>query len=276
MLRLGSIVSFIAFLPLLALAGGGKEQPTQTITWPESGAPILWFTFAKFKEVGAIGNQHTYMTETTAENLWTKLIANANFSLYLFDKNKVRIGEASVIVSNVRPGETVKFQTTISSSGPPASLSLEAKYLPAELRPAAPPKVISITVNSVPQGAALKVDGADAGETPKLVKLTVGKHMFEFAKEGFNVGKFPIEVGPDDVSGGSVSYELGSAVHDTIELRDGTVLSGDLLSISATEVVVRAGGKDLSYSRNQVKKIVLVEREAIPATPGPPPVSPPH
>ena len=276
MLRLGSIVSFIAFLPLLALAGVGKEQPTQTITWPESGAPILRFTFAKFKEVGAIGNQHTYMTETTAENLWTKLIANANFSLYLFDKNKVRIGEASVIVSNVRPGETVKFQTTISSSGPPASLSLEAKYLPAELRPAAPPKVISITVNSVPQGAALKVDGADAGETPKLVKLTVGKHMFEFAKEGFNVGKFPIEVGPDDVSGGSVSYELGSAVHDTIELRDGTVLSGDLLSISATEVVVRAGGKDLSYSRNQVKKIVLVEREAIPATPGPPPVSPPH
>jgi len=45
-----------------------------------------------------------------------------------------------------------------------------------------------------------------------------------------------------NVSGGSVSYELGSAVHDTVELRDGSVLNGDVESISATEVVVRTGG----------------------------------
>jgi hypothetical protein len=80
-------------------------------------------------------------------------------------------------------------------------------------------------VNSVPQGAVLKVDGTDAGTTPKMVKVGVGKHLLEFTKEGFNAGKFPMEVGPDDVSGGSVSYELGTSAHDTIELRDGSVLT---------------------------------------------------
>jgi hypothetical protein len=264
MSRRAFLASVLMFLPLLHPAANGKEQPLQTISWPESGTPVVRFTFSKFKEVGGIGNLRTFMTETTAENLWTKKISNANFSLYLFDKNKVRIGEATLAVSDVRPGETVKFQTTISASGPPASLSIVAKYLPAELAPAAPARIVSLTVNSVPQEAALKVDGNDAGLTPKVVKLTAGKHLLEFTKEGFNAGRFPLEIGPDDASGGSVSYELGSSAHDTIELRDGSVVSGDLESVSATEVVVRAGGKDLSYDRNQIKKIMLVEREVVP------------
>src|SRR5271170_2425253 len=270
MLRRALLVSVVILLPLLLPNAYGKEQPLQTITWPETGAPILQFTFSKFKEIGGLGNQRAFMTETTAENLWTRIISNANFSLYLFDKNKVRIGEATIVVSNVRPGETIKFETTISASGPPASLAIVARYLPPELGPAAPAKTISLTVNSVPQGAALKVDDNDVGQTPKIVKVALGKHMLEFRKEGFNPGSFPLEVGADDVSGGSVSYELGASAHDTIELRDGTVLSGDLESISATEVVVRAGGKDLSYNRNQVKGIMLVEREPIPQTPAHP------
>jgi hypothetical protein len=84
--------------------------------------------------------------------------------------------------------------------------------------------------------------------------------MLEFNKEGFNAGRFPMEIASDDASGGSVSYELGASAHDTIELRDGTVLSGDLESVSATEVVIRVGGKDLSYDRNQVKRVLLVQR----------------
>ena len=113
---------------------------------------------------------------------------------------------------------------------------------------------MSVTVNSVPQGAQLKVDGADVGSTPKIVQLVAGKHRLEFSKEGFNPGTFPLEIGPDDGSGGSVSYELGSAVHDTVELRDGSVVSGDVESVSATEVVVRIVGKNTIYPRNLVKR----------------------
>ena len=239
-----------------------KDAPTQVIVWPESGASLLRFTFGKFKEVGSLGSERSYVTDTTVENLWNKPITSANFSLYLFDKNKTRIAEATINVSNVAPGETVKFQTTIASSAPPASLSVVARYLPKELGPVAPPRLISITVNTVPQGAIAKLDGADVGTTPKIVQVSVGKHVLEFSKEGFNPGKFSFEMGPDDASGGSVSFELGTSAHDTIELRDGSVMSGDLVSVSGMEIVIKVGGTDQRLNRNQVKRILLVERES--------------
>ena len=102
---------------------------------------------------------------------------------------------------------------------------------------------MSVTVNSIPQGASLRVDGKDVGTTPKIVEVGIGKHILEFSKEGFNSGKFPLEITSRDASGGSVSYELGSAAHDTIELRDGSVLSGDLVSINGMQVVLRIGGR---------------------------------
>src|SRR5256885_4070786 len=129
-------------LVIIAVAAAyAKDPPAQVIVWPETGTPVLRFTFGKFKEVGSIGSERSYVTETTAENLWSKPINDASFALYLYDKNKTRIAEASVHVSNVAPRETIKFQTTIGSSGPPASLSLVARYVPKELGPVAPPRM---------------------------------------------------------------------------------------------------------------------------------------
>jgi len=258
------IVRFCAcltFLSLLIPAAAGKDQAVQTVTWPESGVPILRFTFSKFKEVGAFRSERTYVTDATAENLWSKPIAEATFSLYLYDKNKTRIGEGYISVSNVAHAQVIKFQTTVNSSGTPVSVSLAPKSLPAELGSLAPARRVSITINSVPQGASLKVDGVEAGTTPKIAQLTLGKHILQFNKDGFNPGDFPMEIGPDDASGGSVSYELGTSAHDTVELRDGTVLSGDLLSIDAVDVTVRVAGSAQHFARNQVKRILLVERE---------------
>jgi hypothetical protein len=257
-----TLYAFIC-LQLFSLLAFSKDPPAQVLVWPEQGATVLRFTFAKFKEVGSLGSQRTYMTETTAENLWTKPIADATFRLYLYDKNKVRIGEATLMVSNVAPGETIKFQTTIGASGPFASLSITPTHLPRELGPAAPPRTVSITVNTVPQGAAARLDGEEIGTTPKMVEVAVGKHTLEFSKEGFNPGKFPFEIGTDDASGGSVSFELGTSAHDTVELRDGSVLSGDLVSISGMDVVFRVGGSEQHLDRNQVKRILLVERHAM-------------
>jgi hypothetical protein len=246
---------------LLSVHAIAKDPPAQSINWPESGTTIVRFTFGKFKEIGELGGARSYITDTTAQNLWTKPISDASFSLYLYDKNNVRIGEGYITLNNVGPGQTIKFQTTIGASGAPVSVSLSVRSLPPELRPLAPPKQVSLTINSVPQGAAFKVDGVDAGETPKIVLLTVGKHKLEFSKEGFNPGTFPVEIGPDDASGGSVSYELGTSAHDTIELRDGTVLTGDLLSVTATDVTVRVAGAAQRFDRNQIKRILLVERD---------------
>jgi hypothetical protein len=248
-------------VPLCVLAvaissTSAKDIPFQVLTWPESGQPVLRFTFSKFKEVGGMGRERTYVTDTTAENLSDKTIGNANFSLYVFDKNKARIGEGYINLTNVTVGQSVKFQITLAASGIPVSLTVSNTSNAS--------RSVSVTINSVPQGALLKVDGKEAGTTPKIVEVATGKHVLEFSKEGFNSGKFPLEITARDASGGSVSYELGSAAHDTIELRDGSVLSGDLVSVNCMQVVVRIGGNPQTFDRNQVKRILLTERD--PAT----------
>jgi hypothetical protein len=249
------------FTILVICSAAGKDAPTQVINWPSTGTTVVRVTLGKFKEISAIGGQHNYLIETTADNLWTKKISHLGFNLYLFDKNKVRIGDGWITLENVPPGQSVKFQTTVHALGTPVSVELAVNSVPAELQPLAPPKKISMTVNSVPQGAVLSVDGGEAGTTPKVVQLTVGKHSLEFTKEGFNTGKFPLEVSPDDASGGSVSYELGTSAHDTIELRDGSVISGDLVSVSGMEIRFRMAGTIQTLDRNKVKRILLTERD---------------
>ena len=229
--------------------------------WPPNGTSLLKFTFGKFKAVGSYSGQHNYVIDTVVENLWSKPFQNAAFSLYVFDKNQVRIGDGWISLTNMAPGETIKFQTNLSSAGTPSSMSLAPRTLPSELSAYLPPSTVSVTVNSVPQGANLKVDGKEAGTTPKQVQVGRGKHVLEFSREGFNTGQFPLEISPEDVSGGSISFELGTAAHDTLELRDCSVITGDLESLSATDVVVRAAGTLQRLNRNQVKRILLVERD---------------
>lgn len=257
-----SIAFLFSILVFIGVAVSfAKDPPAQVITWPEGQTPVLRFSFGKFKELGSNGNQHSYSSDTTVENLWGKPIARADFSLYLFDKNKARIGEGWISISNVGKGEIVKFQTTVTTQGNPVSLSISPRTLPDELQALLPAKSISITVNSVPQGADLKVDGTAAGTTPKIIKVSPGKHILEFSKEGFNTGTFPLEMGADDAPGGSVSFELGTSAHDTVELRDGSVLSCDLISVSGMDVVIRVGGSEQKLDRNQVKRILLTQRQ---------------
>lgn len=246
-------LTITAFLFAFAGVALAKDQPFQVVSWPDSSQPVLSFTFSKFKELGGgIGKERTYSTDVTAKNLSDKTISGANFLLYVFDKDKARIGEGYINVTNVATGETVKFQVTLRASGSPASVSVAVAT--------SAPRSISITVNSVPQGATFKVDGKEAGITPKIIEVGNGKHTLEFEKEGFNSGTFPLEITAHDVSGGSVSYELGNSAHDTIELRDGSVLAGDLVSLNGMQVEVRIGGNTQTFDRNQIKRILLTER----------------
>ena len=243
----------VLFLAVAVSSLLAKDNVFQTVNWPESGQTVLRFSFSKFKDIGGMGKEHTYLIDTIAENVSDKTIGNANFSLYVFDKSNARIGEGYIHLANVGPGQTVKFQITLSASGNPVSVAVSASA----------PRSLSITGNSVPQGAVLKVDGKELGTTPKIIEVAIGKHVLEFSKEGFNSGKFPLEMTSHDASGGSVSYELGSAAHDTIELRDGSVLSGDLISINGMQVQVRIGGNTQAFDRNQVKRILLTERDPV-------------
>lgn len=241
------------FLFLFSFAAIASDQQ-QVVLWPSAQNPAIRFSFGRFKDLGgSVGSQRPYVIDTVAENLSKDLITKQHFSLYVFDKKQIRIGDAWLDITNLGPGQQVKFQTTIMASGTPASLQV---LVPTEAQ-----RVISLTVNSVPQGAMLKVDDVDSGPTPKLIQIGPGKHRLYFSKDGFRAGVFPLEIGANDVSGGSISYELGAAQFDTVELRDGSVLNGDLNSIEGMDVVIRVGGTLQRIDRNKVKRILLVERD---------------
>ena len=260
----GFILLSVVCLPM-APAAMAKDGPLQVIDWPNTGTPVVRFTFGKFKALPGMGNLHGYVMDTTAENLSSRRIPAARFKIYLFDKNKVRIGEDTIALNNVGPGETVKFETTVTTSGNPAAVSLEA------ISDAT--KTISMTVNSTPQGAMLKLDGVVVGTTPRMITVGAGKHIIAFSKEGFAAGTFPLEISRDDVSGSTVSYELGASAMDSIELRDGSVLNGDLVSISGMDVEIRVGGSIQHIDRNKIKRVMLVERQ-VPAQDVPPAIAP--
>lgn len=71
-----SILLLIVANPLVI----AKDQPFQVVSWPESGQPVLRFTFSKFNSIGTgMGKERTYISDVTAENLSDKTITGTSF-----------------------------------------------------------------------------------------------------------------------------------------------------------------------------------------------------
>ena len=232
------------------------------MVWPETGSPTLRLAFSKFMQTAEYAGQKTLVCEVVVQNVSQKRIPSASLTVRMLDKNKVRIADSVLNITDLGPGESSEIPLQIFASGMPTSLLLVAHNdsagIPTSL------KTIPLRVVSVPPGAALKVDGQDAGIAPKVVPLTVGTHTLEFSKEGYATGRTPVDITVDELPGGSITLELGGLSQDTVELRDGTAVLGDVVSLSTASVVVRVNGVDETYERNRVKKISLVERETLP------------
>jgi hypothetical protein len=252
--------------PLLA-----KDPSSLVMFWPSAEKPTISLTFGKFQQLGAYGTQSSFVSDVTIKNMTDKPIPRASFTVYLLDRNKVRIGENVLQISDLGPEQQAKIAFQFSAVGMPSTLSLNARSdssgIPTSL------KIVPIQITSVPPGATLKVDGAEVGLTPKVIRLAVGVHKVEFSKEGYASGSTPLDITGDELPGGSVSFEMGGQWRDTVEFRDGRILLGDLMSVSPTSVVLRVDGKEQTFERNQVKRIILVEREAL-TQPPPQPSSP--
>lgn len=230
-----------------ALATGQANSPV-TVLWPSDEKPTLKFTFGQFLQSAIENGQGIFVSDVMAQNVSEQGIPKSTFTIFVLDKNGVRIGRARLQLPEIGAYRTQKAQVQFSAAGTPVSVTLLAG------------KVIPLRIVSVPSGAKFKVDGEDAGATPKLVDFTIGSHTLEFSREGYATSTTPLDVGADELPGGSVSVELGGLSQDSVELRDGTTLLGDVISMSLSTVVVRVDGKDQRYDRNQIKKIILVER----------------
>jgi hypothetical protein len=233
---------------LWALLAAAQSDAPLTLLWPSSDKPSLKLTFGKFGQSGIVNGQGIFLSDVTAQNVSDQGMPRSVFTVLVSDKNGVRIGQARLQLPEIGPYRTQKAQVQFSAAGTPAAVTLLAG------------KTIPLRIISIPAGANFKVDGEDDGVTPKFVDFTIGTHTLEFSKEGYATGTTPLDVGADELPGGSVSFELGGLSQDTLELRDGSTVLGDLISMSLTTVDVRVEGKDQKYDRNQVKKIILVER----------------
>lgn len=254
------ILLFVFSLPL-ALA---KAEPSIVMLWPPDH-PALKLTFEKFRQIGNYAGQSTFISDVIVQNLTDKKIARASFTVYFTDKTDVRVGDGPLQVADLEAAQSARIQFQFNSVGLPVHLTLSAK------KDMLDGKTIPVRVISVPPGASLRVDGQAAGITPVMVRLTVGTHSLDLTKEGYAPGNTPLEVTPDELPGGSVTVELGGLSRDTVELHDGTMLLGDVVSVSPISVTVRVEGKESTYDRNSVKKIIFVQRQVPlqPSTAGP-------
>jgi len=267
-MSLRAAVAVVLCLSLFASLGIAKDKkdkgnPQSAIVmfWPDQSNPTLKLTFEAFTQLATYNGQMSLGSHVLVENVSAKRIPQASFTVYLMDKDKVRVGNGMLSLSDLDPGQQAKVSFQVMSVGTPLTLSLVARTdsagMPVSL------KTVPLKIISVPPGASLKVDGQDVGITPVTVRLPIGGHTLSFSKEGYASGGSPVDIKPDEAPGGSITFELGGLSHDNVELRSGKILQGDVMSLSMTSVVIRVDGQDQTLDRNQVEKIILVQREVV-------------
>lgn len=219
------VILLLVLFPALLLA---KNEPPIVLLWPNQNSPSLKLTFGRFNQVGGYSGQLSLESDVLIQNMTGKRIAQASFTVYMMDKNGVRIGNGTLSVNDLEGGQQAKIAFQVMSVGIPSTLKLVARNDAAGIPTST--RTVALKVISVPPGATLKADGQDVGITPVTVALSVGNHNLTFSKEGYATGSTPVEIKADDAPGGSITLELGGLARDNVELRDGTVLRGDVRS----------------------------------------------
>ena len=245
-------------LPILLLCTATIFAADTVLTWPaDSKDAMLRFTVGKLRQVSSNAGQTDYLGEATAENLTTKTIPTASFYLYLLDKNGKRVGEGYLEVTNLAAGQKAKIPVSAHAMSSYASMELQPQHLPSD-----EPLKVKMHVNSKPAGATVKVDSQESGTvTPAVIPIAPGKHTVEFSKEGYASASAPVDVGDATLPAG-IDIELNPLTVDTVVLRDGTVMLGNVTSMTESSVNLNIKGKPTSVSRSRVARIVLGQRRS--------------
>jgi hypothetical protein len=253
--RAASLLLAILFLCSLSSA---KDDPTLVLFWPSQDNASLKISFARFRSLGpGFEGKSSWVSDVIIQNVSAKAIPQGSLSVYMLDKERVRVGDGLLVFNDVNPGETIKVLFQCTSVGIPTTLTIAGKNsggVPTSL------KTIPLQVISVPAGASLKIDGKDEGVTPATVNLTAGNHTLELQKEGYGLTTTPLDIAPNEAAGGSIKISLAGLANDVVQMRDGSNLSGDVLTMTLDSIVIRMNGEDKKLDRNQVSKIFLVER----------------
>src|SRR5690242_18537039 len=137
----------------LVIAKDKRDKPEALVVmlWPDRGNPTLKLTFERFTQLATYNGQLSLGSQVLVENVSSKRIPLASFTIYLLDKNQVRIGNGTLNFADLDAGQQAKLPFQVFSLGIPASLSLVARNdaagIPTSL------KTVPLKVISVPPGA---------------------------------------------------------------------------------------------------------------------------
>lgn len=119
-----------------------QDDSTITLLWPSNDKPALKFTFSKFQQSGLVNGQGIYLSDVTAQNVSDQGVPKSIFTVFVADKNGVRIGRARLQLAEIGPYRTQKAQLQFSAAGTPASVSLLAgKAIPLRCFPSLPERI---------------------------------------------------------------------------------------------------------------------------------------
>ena len=255
------LLTFAVCLPLLA-----KEKATKTVLmWPKDN-PVIQATFGQFNAMSSYQKSYLWTVEAEVENLTEKPFPSTYLTLVFYDKDNVQIGTSSLtITEGIAPHGKLRQQVSFNTSGKPARLVFASKEVSVSADGTAIKKV-QVSVRSTPSGADMSIDGQLLGVTPKVLRIPVGSHTLVLTKAGYTKVEYPFEVGEHDGNGGLIEIELGTN-NDIVELRDGTSVAGDVISIDPNILKMNVGDKPIEYPRNMVKRITMVQREVQTPTP---------
>jgi hypothetical protein len=244
--------------PLLLLFAIANALAADTVlTWSADGKDaILRFTIGKLRQVSSNAGQNDYLGEATAENLSLKMIPSASFYLYLLDKNGKRVGEGYLEVTNLPGGQKAKIPVTAHAMSSFVRMGLQPQHLPSD-----EPMKVKMHINSIPSGATIKLDSQTSGVTPQVLPIAPGKHTLEFSKEGYATASTPVEVAANSMPG-SVEIDLNPLTVDTVVLRDGTAILGNVTSVTETAVNLNVKGKATTLQRSRVARIAFGQRKS--------------
>jgi len=248
--------------PLLLLFAIASALAADTVlTWPADGKDaMLRFSIGKMRQVSSNAGQSDYLGEAMAENLSAKTIPSASFYLYLLDKNGKRVGEGYLEVTNLPGGQKARISVTAHAMSSFARMELQPQHLPSD-----EPMKVKMHINSAPTGASIRLDSQAAGVTPEVLPIAPGKHTLEFSKEGYLTASTPLEVAANSMPG-SVDIDLNPLTVDTVVLRDGTTILGNVTSVSDTALNLTVKGKTTALQRSRVARIVFGQRKSAAST----------
>ncbi len=248
---------WLVVLLVLSTFTNGVAADT-VLTWPKDGNnTMLRFTLGKLRQVNSVSGQTDYLGEALAENLSAKAIPSASFYLYLLDKSGKRVGEGYLEVTNLAAGQRAKIAVSAHTLGSFSSMELQPQHLPSD-----EPMKVKMNITSVPSGASLKLDSQESGVTPVVLSIVPGKHTLEFGKEGYATETAPLEVAESSMPG-AVKLELKPLAVDTVVLRDGSIVLGNVTSMTGTAVAINVKGKPRMLERSRVARIVLAGHKSL-------------